>query len=69
LVGYSNKDTMDRNTTIFWAQFQTCLIIGPLYVFFSWQGKDEIEDSDRILLYSILTGLAGASLFLFAVLR
>ena len=28
MVAYSNKETMDRNANIFWAQFQTCLIIG-----------------------------------------
>lgn len=69
MVAYSNKETMDRNANIFWAQFQTCLIIGPLYVFFTWHGKDEIADSDRITLYSILTGLAGASMVIFALLR
>lgn len=69
MVAYSNKDTMDRNANIFWAMFQTSLIIGPLYVFFTWHGKDEIDDSDRITLYSILTSVAGASIIIFALLR
>ena len=69
MVAYSNKDTMERNANIFWAQFSLAMIIGPLYVFFTWHGKDEIKDSDRMTLYSILTGLAGASIIVFALLR
>jgi len=69
MVAYSNKETMERNANIFWAQFSLAMIIGPLYVFFTWHGKDEIKDSDRMTLYSILTGLAGASIIVFALLR
>ena len=69
MVAYSNKETMERNANIFWAQFSLAMIIGPLYVFFTWHGKDEIKDSDRMTLYSILTGLAGASIIVFSLLR
>jgi len=69
MVKYSTKDTMDRNATIFWALFQSSLIIGPLYVFFSWHGKEEITDHDRILLYSLLTAFAGGAVVIFAILK
>ena len=69
MVKYSTKETMDRNATIFWALFQSSLIIGPLYVFFSWHGKEEITDHDRILLYSLLTAFAGGAVVIFAILK
>ena len=69
MVSYSRKDTMDRNANIAWGFQQTAMIIGPLYVFFSWHGKDEISNSDRVTLFTILTAIAGSSLILFAFLR
>ena len=45
------------------------MIIGPLYVFFAWQGKTEITDHDRILLYSLLTAFAGLAVFVFSILK
>jgi len=68
MVCYSRKDTMDRNANIAWGFQQTAMLIGPLYVFFSWHGKDEISNSDRITLFTILTAIAGSSLILFAFL-
>lgn len=69
MVCYSRKNTMDRNANIAWGFQQTAMLIGPLYVFFSWHGKEEISDSDRTTLFTILTAIAGSSLILFAFLR
>ena len=46
-----------------------CSLIGPLYGFFAWHGKDKIHDSDRISLFTILTIIAFASTIIFGFLR
>ena len=69
MVKYSTKTTMDRNSSIFWAFFQSSLVIGPLYVFISWHGKTEITDKDRILLYSVLTALSAIAVLIFCLLK
>lgn len=55
----STNETRKRNNGVFWACFQASLIVGNVYVYFSWKGIDEIESKQRIPLYSVFTGLAG----------
>ena len=63
----SDDITMGRNSGIFWAMLQCSLLIGNIYVYFSWRGVDIIEDKQRVPLFIGLTAICGVgtlSLFL-----
>lgn len=63
----STKETIDRNTSIFWAILQSSLIFGALYFFFKFQGLSEISKDDRIQIFTILCVLCaiGIGILLF----
>ena len=63
----SDDVTMGRNSGIFWALLQCSLLIGNIYVFFSWRGVQDITYVQRIPLFIGLTSICGLgtlSLFL-----
>lgn len=63
----STKDTMSRNSGLFWAISQTSFLIGNLYVFFAWNGVTQILDAQRIPLFiglTVLTVIGTLSLFI-----
>ncbi|XP_071961166.1 UNC93-like protein MFSD11 [Antedon mediterranea] len=65
----SNSDTMARNSGIFWALLQCSLFFGNIFIYFEWQGKETIEDSTRVTVYTVLTVLAAIGVALFLLLR
>ena len=44
-------------------------LFGNLYVFFAWQGKDEIDPTSRITLFSILVGFGSLGLIAFGFIK
>ncbi|ODN05433.1 UNC93-like protein MFSD11 [Orchesella cincta] len=57
----SDETTMSRNSGVFWAILQSSMFFGNTFVFFAFDTKDEsakIEESTRILVFSVLTGVA-----------
>ncbi|XP_076804774.1 UNC93-like protein MFSD11 [Clavelina lepadiformis] len=65
----SDDETMGRNSGIFWAMLQCSLLIGNIYVFFSWQGVTNITEHQRVPLFIGLTAVCGCGTFLVLVLR
>jgi len=47
----STKETMARNSGLFWAIQQTSFLIGNLYVFFAWKGVEVITGAQRVPLF------------------
>ena len=63
----SDDLTMGRNSGIFWAMLQCSLLIGNIYVYFSWRGVSIIRDKERVPLFIGLTAICAVgtlSLFL-----
>uniref|UniRef100_A0A8C4QSL9 UNC93-like protein MFSD11 n=1 Tax=Eptatretus burgeri TaxID=7764 RepID=A0A8C4QSL9_EPTBU len=65
----SDSTTMARNTSIFWALLQCSFLFGNLYVYISWQGKTHIHDSDRRLLFILLTIICASGALLLLIIR
>ena len=66
----SNDQTMSRNSSLFWALLQCSFLWGNIFVYFSFQsddGDNTVTKSQRILTYSVLTGvgLVGVACFFF----
>jgi len=60
---------MMRNTGIFWVLFQCSLVIGNLYIYLAWSGKDNVGRSEINLLFTGLSILAGIGTFVFLLLK
>lgn len=54
----STKETMGRNSGIFWAMLQSSLLVGNLLEYFTLNGHTSFDTSTRILLFSIFSGCA-----------
>lgn len=65
----SNKETLDRNTGIFWAIFQGSLLFGNLFVFFEFRGVTEITTPTRLVTYTVLSVVCGLGVLLLLALR
>jgi len=63
----SNPDTVSRNSGIFWAIFQCSLLFGNLFVYFEFQGEEEISLTTRLIVYGALSivGILGIGLLFF----
>ncbi|XP_006898501.1 PREDICTED: UNC93-like protein MFSD11-like [Elephantulus edwardii] len=63
----SDEHTIGRNGGIFWALLQSSLFFGNLDIYFAWQGKTQISESDRRTVFIVLTviSLVGTVLFFF----
>ncbi|NXL91148.1 MFS11 protein, partial [Alectura lathami] len=61
----SDENTIGRNSGVFWALLQSSLFFGNLYIYFAWQGKTYISESDRRTVFIALTvtSLVGTVLF------
>lgn len=57
LTENSDNDTMSRNAGIFWAIFQTSQFTGNLFVYLMF--KSPIDRGQRMIVFGVLTGLAG----------
>ena len=60
----SRKETMGRNSGIFWAMLQCSLLIGNLIEFFMLRGRGDFDSNTRFELFAIFTGLAVAGTLL-----
>ncbi|XP_053144853.1 UNC93-like protein MFSD11 [Hemicordylus capensis] len=65
----SNENTIGRNSGIFWALLQSSLFFGNLYIYFAWQGKSHISDSDRRTVFIALTVISLVGTVLFFLIR
>uniref|UniRef100_A0A336MQ22 UNC93-like protein MFSD11 n=1 Tax=Culicoides sonorensis TaxID=179676 RepID=A0A336MQ22_CULSO len=54
----SDPSTISRNSGIFWAMFQMSLFLGNTFVYFVFQGKEKIDAETRLLVFSVLIGVA-----------
>lgn len=63
----STGDTISRNSGLFWAISQCSFLFGNLFVYFLFQGKDQIEQKTRTILYTVflVPGLIGIVVLLF----
>ncbi|XP_052831766.1 UNC93-like protein MFSD11 isoform X2 [Octopus bimaculoides] len=64
-----DSKAMPRNSGIFWALFQCSLLLGNLYSYFTFQGKEVISDQLRIQLFAGLSGACGFGVLLLFLLR
>ncbi|XP_020662137.3 UNC93-like protein MFSD11 [Pogona vitticeps] len=65
----SNEHTIGRNSGIFWALLQSSLFFGNLYIYFAWQGKFHISESDRRTVFIALTVISLVGTVLFFLIR
>ncbi|XP_034264443.1 UNC93-like protein MFSD11 isoform X2 [Pantherophis guttatus] len=65
----SNENTIGRNSGIFWALLQSSLFFGNLYIYFAWQGKTYISESDRRTVFISLTVISLVGTVLFFLIR
>ncbi|XP_067940067.1 UNC93-like protein MFSD11 isoform X2 [Watersipora subatra] len=65
----STKETMGRNSGLFWALFQCSLLFGNLFVFLEFRGLTTISKSTRTVVYGGLTGTAVLGTLLLLVLQ
>ncbi|XP_077474277.1 UNC93-like protein MFSD11 isoform X3 [Stigmatopora argus] len=66
LVENSEASTINRNTGMFWALLQCSMLFGNLFVYLEWNGKREISDSSRkiIFLSLLVASVVGTLCFL-----
>lgn len=65
----SSKETMGRNSGLFWALSQTSYLIGNIYVFEAWRGVTSIGDDQRKPLFIGLTAVSLLGVLLLLTLR
>ncbi|NWV01633.1 MFS11 protein, partial [Upupa epops] len=65
----SNEKTIGRNSGMFWALLQSSLFFGNLYIYFAWQGKTHISESDRRTVFIALTVISLVGTVLFFLIR
>ncbi|NXG29196.1 MFS11 protein, partial [Dromaius novaehollandiae] len=65
----SDENTIGRNSGIFWALLQSSLFFGNLYIYFAWQGKTHISESDRRTVFIALTVISLVGTVLFFLIR
>lgn len=66
----STKDTINRNASIFWTFFTSCMLWGNLFFYSELRNSKDIEEDKRILLFSCFTvvGVLG-TLVLFLIVN
>ncbi|NWW88474.1 MFS11 protein, partial [Rhynochetos jubatus] len=65
----SDENTIGRNSGVFWALLQSSLFFGNLYIYFTWQGKTHISESDRRTVFIALTVISLVGTVLFFLIR
>ncbi|XP_065591248.1 UNC93-like protein MFSD11 isoform X1 [Cyrtonyx montezumae] len=65
----SDENTIGRNSGVFWALLQSSLFFGNLYIYFAWQGKTYISESDRRTVFTALTVISLVGTVLFFLIR
>ncbi|XP_051572276.1 UNC93-like protein MFSD11 isoform X1 [Myxocyprinus asiaticus] len=69
LLENSDTSTINRNTGMFWALLQCSMVFGNLYVYFDWNGKTEISDNDRKIMFVALLVISVLGTLSFLALR
>ncbi|GAV02387.1 hypothetical protein RvY_12960 [Ramazzottius varieornatus] len=65
----SDKETIGRHSTIFWALYQTSLLWGNLFFFYEMHGQDTIADETRYWIFGSLMVLAAAGVLVILTLK
>ncbi|KAJ1527680.1 hypothetical protein ONE63_007639 [Megalurothrips usitatus] len=65
----STKETISRNSGVFWAMLQCSMFFGNIFVTFVFQGKDHIDEDTRRLVFSVLLGVAAVGVVFVLLLR
>ncbi|XP_038021271.1 UNC93-like protein MFSD11 [Anas acuta] len=65
----SDENSIGRNSGVFWALLQSSLFFGNLYIYFAWQGKTYITESDRRTVFIALTVISLVGTVLFFLIR
>ncbi|NXJ88365.1 MFS11 protein, partial [Corythaixoides concolor] len=65
----SDENTIGRNSGVFWALLQSSLFFGNLYIYFAWQGKTHISESDRRTVFIALTVISLVGTVLLFLIR
>ena len=65
----SDPSTMSRNSGVFWAMLQMSMLIGNTFVFFTFQGKDDIDKATRTTVVLVLLSICIAGSLTFLLLR
>ena len=48
----SDEGTMERNSGIFWAMLQCSMLVGNTFVYFQFQGQEDIDKDSRMTVSS-----------------
>jgi len=65
----SDPSTMSRNSGVFWAMLQMSMLIGNTFVFFTFQGKTDIDKSTRTMVVLVLLSICIVGSLSFLLLR
>lgn len=65
----SDSNTISRNSGIFWALLQFSMFFGNLFVAIMFQGKERIDSDTRLIVFSVLTGVAVVGILFLLLLR
>jgi hypothetical protein len=68
LAENSTKETMSRNSGIFWAMLQSSLLIGNTFAYYQFQGLDEVDKDTRVETVAYLFGAAIVGCLVFVLL-
>lgn len=58
LITNSTKETIGRNTGIFFLMFESSLLVGNIFIYFTFNGEKYIEDHTRTIVFSCLTAVS-----------
>merc|ERR1712227_92769 len=58
LITNSNNKTIGRNTGIFFCMFESSLLIGNIFIYFTFNGEKYIEDHTRTIVFAALTAVS-----------
>ena len=69
LIENSNSETVDKNTSLFYAIYDSGYIFGNLYFFLQYSGVNEIKENDRQLTYCVFIAILMIASFVFLFLK
>ncbi|XP_046439312.1 UNC93-like protein MFSD11 [Daphnia pulex] len=64
----SDGSNISRNSGVFWAVFQCSFLFGNLFVFFLFQGREQIDQHTRTILYGVLLVVGFLGLVMLVIL-
>ena len=60
---------MQRNSGLFWAMLQSSMLIGNTYVYFQFNGLDDIGAATRTTIVTVFTAICAAGILVLCTLR